>query len=710
MFRRIALMIGLTALSLVQLQCLLIPSDEEHGQRAPNQRPHVEITGGVFTSDPAGVSYRVDFRWHGWDNDGVVTGFEWAIDDTTLERAWTPTTEFSNEFSFRATTEDQADSSFYDWHRFYIRALDNDFAHSEIDERFFNARTIAPTTEITFPVWQEGSTLLRRPRSFNVTWEGEDLDAANAEKIPVFYEYKLVEVTIQDNPEDYVQFIHASDNVFLDTLSVGDRRDWIRIPASQTTLPLSELDVPQLYVLAVRAIDEAGAVEPTLEVGENFIVFEVTEFPCKPLVTISESRLGRHRFPIDGEVWRVEVPSNTEIRFEWTGDATECGARTGNVNYGLDIEDPGDATDSAPNGIGGWIGWGRWKEMQSPLIFPDREGGKTHNFYMKMLDESGNLDNMQFCWIQIRVVSFPFNKTALMVDDATVGPAFFPGGDEAHDAFRTRVTSCINRFAGTGEEIPTLQVYGNNESNLNPAQVRLETVAQYRLLIWNTWKGGGYLGSGLAVNEFERRVLSSYVGAGGRLYLYGWKPVGCLAGDRFTYDGDGLCPDVENVDEPAWDEESFIWAFLHLTNCVKSISGASQQIDGWIGSRSAHPLYPDLHINRDVWDPDEVVGQDVRGGVIWYEIYRASRSIPIEPEPGLDTLYTLETYNYQGDQSQLEGYPIALRYQSTAEDSALGRAHGRVFLQMFPFFVVPEGPATEAACKAITWIMTGRDE
>ena len=59
---------------------------------------------------------------------------------------------------------------------------------------------------------------------------------------------------------------------------------------------------------------------------------------------------------------------------------------------------------------------------------------------------------------------------------------------------------------------------------------------------------------------------------------------------------------------------------------------------------------------------------------------------------------------------EMEGQPCALRYESTPADSADGVAHGRVFLQMFPFFPANETQATEAAGKIITWMMTGRDE
>ncbi|MBD3335337.1 MAG: hypothetical protein GF355_07450 [Candidatus Eisenbacteria bacterium] len=271
------------------------------------------------------------------------------------------------------------------------------------------------------------------------------------------------------------------------------------------------------------------------------------------------------------------------------------------------------------------------------------------------------------------------------------------------------MTSCIESFAEPDEEILTANLYGPDDRHFSPLELNLETLLDYRLLIWNPFKGSTQP-SGLALNEWQRRLLSNYVRAGGRLYLYGSRPVGCLAGDRFDDGGDGLCPGLPGVQDPAWDESDFIWAFLHLTNCVKGISSADQQVDGWVGARAQHPLYPDVQINRQIWDPDEIADGTVRGGAPWFEVYRAGRQLPPRPEPGLDTLYAMKTYNHGGDQSLLEGHPCALRYESTPADSAQGLAHGRVFLQTFPAFLVPEDRATEVACKAITWLMTGRDE
>ena len=70
------------ALSLIQVQCLLIPDDTQKGDRVENKRPTVRITAGAATSDQAGIDYKVLFRWNGFDEDGVIAQYQYAIDDT----------------------------------------------------------------------------------------------------------------------------------------------------------------------------------------------------------------------------------------------------------------------------------------------------------------------------------------------------------------------------------------------------------------------------------------------------------------------------------------------------------------------------------------------------------------------------------------------------------------------------------------------------
>jgi hypothetical protein len=191
--------------------------------------------------------------------------------------------------------------------------------------------------------------------------------------------------------------------------------------------------------------------------------------------------------------------------------------------------------------------------------------------------------------------------------------------------------------------------------------------------------------------------------------------VSSLAGDNYLddrgADSEGICPDVQGATNPAWKTDDFIWKFLHIRNCIIGSSSATSHIDGWVGSIAAHPLYPDLDIRTEVWDPEIPNEAGIpRGGILYFQTYKASRRFTSAPDPGLDTIYVAKTFNIGGVQSPLFREPCAVRYESTAEDSALGLVQGRVFLQTFPFVFVKENQATEAACKAVTWMMTGRDE
>jgi hypothetical protein len=676
-------------LALCQIHCSDDPAGEDH----VNMRPSVAIVEGA--TDSSSVDYRVDFSWRGRDEDGDVTGFEWAIDDTVAEDSWSWTNELGGLFTFRAASEpeDPADSLFHDWHRFFVRAVDDASARSEADSRYFNATTIAPRTTITYPVIT--SRIIRQPTWVEVVWEGEDLDATNREKAPEFYEYKLAEIFFDDDP---VERLLEGENVLLDTLDVSDPTAWIRVTSDVTTLLMTDLHLPELYVFGVRAVDEAGAVEPTLEFGTNVFIFETTGAPCTPIVTIYEAGFaGGFKFPIDGVVWNVHLPSGTPIHFSWVGDLGYCGRRPGKVKYCLDDTD--------------CVDWSDISELVEPFIFPHSDDGKTHDFVLWMRDDRHDPRSERECKLKIHVFGMPLDKTVLIVDDASP-PRVWAGTDSEHDAFILRVFSpCLEPYLGPDEEIDWYNMYGADDRVVHPSPIPLEVIGRYKLVIWNGYFYGR-AASGLSRSEYERKVLSTYVKAGGHLFLYGPRPIGGLAGDDYKDAfGDGICPDLPDVHDPAWDEDSFIWRFLHIRNCIRSARSGRQLVDGWVGARPVHPLFPDININTDVWDPYEIGSQGMAiGGITAFQCYKKSSESASSPDPGLDTIYVAKAFEYQGHQSPLDGTPVALRYESTAEDSAQGLAQGRVYLQMFDYIFVDEATATEAASQAIDWLFTGRDE
>ncbi len=531
----------LLALILLPLTgCLLIPDDTEKGSRIQNIRPVVQITAGAATADSSGVDYKVLFAWRGADTDGMVLRFQYAVDDTTTESAWTDTTAFGALLKFKAShLAAGSTETFDDWHTFYLRAIDNEYALSKVDKRYFNARTIAPSTKITFP--RLGTRPANLVKTFNVEWKGEDIDSSAPEKTPMFYEYKMIRLDsgyLTD--EAVVDSLLKRPNTMLDTLRAGDRTRWIRVDGKTTERLLRDLPVTQgseVFVFCIRAVDEAGAIEPGLEYGENWLMFHIQDQASQPKVTIYERSLGAHEFPSDGPVWEIEVPSDTPIRLRWIGDASGYGSKPGNVNYGLDVPDPQDDRYRDPRGIGGWIGWGKYTGLVSALQFPVTEAGQQHVLYVRMRDAGDLRSSEQLCTVLMTVVAFTFSRPALLVDDARIGYGLNSlQQDPIHDAFIDRFIGHIRDF--TGGVLDTRSLYrpqGQNPEALNPVEqnaIKLSELSQYASVLWSFNFTSGEA-SGIWFHEHQsdsggarrdKTLLSTYLAAGGKLFLFGGRP------------------------------------------------------------------------------------------------------------------------------------------------------------------------------------------
>lgn len=738
--------------------CLLIPSDTETGTRVENVRPLVSITAGAATSDSSGIDYKVTFQWRGSDEDGVVTRFQYAMDDTTTESAWRDTTGFGTLLKVSATHlgANEGTNTFRDWHTFYLRAIDNEYSVSRIDRRFFNARTLAPTSEITFPKISTGM-IPSLVKTFVVEWLGEDLDSSSPDKMPAYFEYKMIRLQRAFMSDaEVVDSLKVMDNRFLDTLNVGDKTRWIRVSNKVRQRVLQDLPDTQgeVFIFAVRAVDEAGAVEPALDNYRNWIKFTVQDRISKPKVTVTERALGAHEYPSEGLIWGsptpLDVPSNTPVKFKWVGDAGYYGSKPGNVNYGLDVPDPEDDRYRDPNGIGGWIGWGKWTEMAKPLIFPDTEDGQIHVFYVRMRDASDQRSSEQLCTVVLRVVAFRFGRTALLVDDAVISYGISgERQDEVHDAFIDRFIGRIYDFAAEGldkRSLYTRSYNGRYPEGLNPTdatKVPLSVLAQYSAVLWNfNYLSGRTTGiwfhehespAGQARND--RRLLSSYVSAGGKLFLFGGRPLAAITsrldGGIPQKDYPILPPQVGNTAE--FSESNFLWRFLHVRNKVVGTGDAScsdanghqSWRDGLIACLSNNPYYPDLYIDPAKWNTEtatECPDRRAKGGIEDFEAVIQGSSLeagytPHIADAGLDTLYMGVPYNGPAAPPSRWGLGsdgkyqmvVGQRYESTAADTTKGTAQGRVVLLTIQPYVFQEGPVWDAGTSAINWLMTGRD-
>ena len=205
---------GLLGLFLLALGLAAVSCSSDKGHLLDNMRPHVRLTGGPIQGDSA--SYSSEFFWSGWDDDGVIDHYQFAIDipdqfsladinnPQDVGIAWTDTVVFRARFLFTTPIQDtvlNADGSktlpnrYRGDHTMYVRSVDNEGGVSDADYLTFTARTVTPRSTITVPkVVSGGAPYLLVGSQFNVEWTGEDPDNPDPRRKPKYFEWKLIKI------------------------------------------------------------------------------------------------------------------------------------------------------------------------------------------------------------------------------------------------------------------------------------------------------------------------------------------------------------------------------------------------------------------------------------------------------------------------------------------------------------------------------------
>ena len=730
-------------------QCLLIPERGYVGERVGNSRPYCRITGGVLidTANPdsaANAFARVHFYWFGSDNDGLIRWFEWAIDDTTTDGAWHQTSNFDEIIPFHAAQR-AAGSDYTGWHTFFVRSVDNDFSRSHPDRRFFNAHTIAPETEIIKPANHSGQ-YNEWARTLKFTWKGEDIDGSRADGLPAAFEYKWVEwrqgISTTDIPSMRAYFDTTANEFLRDSLKANDfpnltyyrqaLRQWLRVPGTVSEVWLENMSVTAYkYGFVVRAVDEAGAVEPDLN-WDNWAIFKATDKNI--LVYVSEPAFGIHNFSTSemspATTWELSIAPEQRFRFEWEGDATSAGTEPGPSNYGLDVPNPLEERDVSLTGIGGWIGWGMRRRMDQPFYFPRSEEGQTHDFYLKMRDVSGFEGTETRCHITLRVARFSFHKKFCLVDDIwnrtqggfpySCDPAADTPDDNTMDAYDQDVFAAMSEYLTADDRPESYMVYGPGDHDAVPAYADsiLDILGQYQTLIWTA--GAADMSALRLYTVYRTNALARYVSAGGNMLMVVEDgPVCTITKDCSWGDETPVCPSTSRLGNVPFDRYSFLYQQLHLRfrpgtidrgGCISKPSYLTQQdVDKFlpktmVAARAERQVYPDLPLDwaawgctdRGVWrfealwpdntDPDEVP---------WYGV-----------EEGIEVLYRTRTLQ-QG--SKYDNLPVVWRTFGTAEDAVAGITPGRIVCYAFHPYYFQRSAVKGSMTLALQWLVTGSE-
>lgn len=400
--------------------------------------PETELTFAPLEGDTA--SYRIHFFWNGYDTDGEVTQFRFALDADTAKpfSEWTPTTAKDTTLLFLVDPVKEVLG-----HVFWVVAEDNSGRFDLTPaKRFFSAKTVPPISRITRGPNAPGTII---GPNFTFEWEGVDPDGGETGgAAPVdSFEYLLLQNGAQLDPG------HPPLN-----LPAG-RADWVKMICEATGpgLPAPYDDwkwtgvrgkrkrfrnvTPGYYVFAVRAVDIAGATEklitasgppvpgvswamPRLPASDprNIRDFNVTNRNPGPLLTISSSvlvnPLPAASGPEDIPRKDIQIFEGETISFSWTATGESYGGEI--VGYAAALDDTSTAA------------WGSIDLLNTSVTFTNLSVG-PHFLFVRAVDDGGLVTNVK---IPLRIVHPSFKDPiagkpkVLYVDDfaAPVGDWF----------------------------------------------------------------------------------------------------------------------------------------------------------------------------------------------------------------------------------------------------------------------------------------------
>ena len=491
--------LAITALAVcVCLFVFLSGCEHMKGQKPPNMRPGVQLSGGP----PNGGTdyYAVLLQWWGWDLDGSVDHFVYAIDDTTV---WTETRFYEGSFLFSADSA-RAGGNTGRWHTFYIKAVDNQGLESVPDYLTFDATTIAPSATISTPRCDETRFpcigAMSVGTSFRVVWSGRDPDSRSRDHRPVAYTWRLFNTSII-NPSMGVE----DDSLLLiKPDGVTDPNSRWSAPTPQTSMYLQDLAPNIFWQFAVRAIDEAGAVEPGLKKNRNVIFFKTTTTWMAPRLLVYQGYTS-HVFPDAGPIWNLEAGMKGSLFFSWRGDASAYSGIISSYIYGVDIDDLSDPEQWE----GDWNG-----DVTSAAVHFNTPG--PHYLYIKVRDVA---DVETLATVEIEILAFEFDRGILYVDDYfDILPS-----DVTHDNIVNAMLGCARAVCdtvhifnccvsgpnGVPPELPDLILYPT-----------LSEISRYKLVIWDVDATRNSFKSGLW-GALQNNVLDTYLRGGGSLWLFG---------------------------------------------------------------------------------------------------------------------------------------------------------------------------------------------
>lgn len=502
--------------------------------RGRHQFPETELTYAPVEADTA--SFRVHLYWYGYDNDGQVVRFRFAIDSDTSKPfiKWHITSAHDSVFTFQVAPGDLVGG-----HVFWVSAVDDD---GRIDptpaKRYFSVHTLPPTSQIT------GGPAVGARTGSRVTfsWNGTDPDGGPVGN-PVAadsFEYILLRpgTSFDGAHTPLPNFVSAQYWADFLTSAAGSSLpapydDWKWTATSSRYREFTALALGGYYVFAERALDDAGAHDVKLTARRNVRDFFVATSPAgqtppglriwsdalfQPLSNYASTEVYGAITTIDFIYTRVSVLDSEPVTFSWSGEPGGSAYPVAGFTSALD-----DTTTES---------WSLPDPSRTSITLPADIRPGMHHLYIRVVDIGGG---SCLADLTLEIVHAAFKDPGqppaiLYVDDfaappgdwstAQRGSPNFPA-DDAEDDWWTRVilTPLAREHGMTFDQWDP--VYEGATSFLGRVPPPLEELARHRVVIWsvdlnNTIASPVALWSGLSGS------LAAYVRGGGTLILTGF--------------------------------------------------------------------------------------------------------------------------------------------------------------------------------------------
>jgi len=533
----------LAGLLILAITVFVFGCSEDLGVPKENQPPTVWLS----SAPPEGSTskYTIQMFWGGWDPDGEISYYEYAITDndsgffnpadTTGRDKWHKV--FGNDSLFTFSADQVADSSdigatmkpidFVRTHTFLIRSVDEEgLASSEPAYRSFTARTLSPEIDVKVPVYN-GLNVALLPPVTKFQWEAKDyVDNVRTSQDPDSVRWILMPRLPDDLTwQKTLRYIQRNPNA-----PEWSHYVYYRAPGDSgkfwTTKPLEFGN----YMFAVQAKDEAGAVSPVFDERRNVRRILISKRSTGPLLIVKNGFIGSFKSTTATTALSiVDMPANVPLVFTWTADAASYGGVVVGYRYGWDVNDLSKPEQWAVD----WTPFTQ-KQAESPVqiwFFG------THTFHVEVMDNSGYISRVG---IKINVVPFTMERNLLLVDDyfedpRTCGWAKTKGAvpcDGEHDEFWANALINVDGFE------PSIDMIEVSRDRPLP----IDKLSQYKNVIWDTYGGYSTQPGSLpflydvirfipedpdipVTGRVQPNYLALFMAAGGHLLLCGAQPM-----------------------------------------------------------------------------------------------------------------------------------------------------------------------------------------